>query len=217
VTRPLVIYGARTRYAAELAEIAQRAGYEVALVVDNLESGPDPCPVGPVVRPDALTTNHLALDVAVPLLTPGHRRTVVEEARSLGFHRFPSIVDPTAVVARSADLGEGTIVNAGVVIAAAAVLGRFVQVNRSASIGHDNRIASWCSVGPGATLAGSVVLEEGAFLGAGAVVAPEVRVGPNTVVGAGAVCVRDVDAHSVVVGNPARALRTSPGYGGVSV
>jgi UDP-2-acetamido-3-amino-2,3-dideoxy-glucuronate N-acetyltransferase len=76
-------------------------------------------------------------------------------------------------------------------------------------------------VGPGATFtntrhprAGFVraphwdrtVVEDGATIGAGAVLVAPVRIGRYAVVGAGAVVVRDVAAHAIVVGNPARIV-----------
>ncbi len=55
-------------------------------------------------------------------------------------------------------------------------------------------------------------------MGAGAVLAPHVRVGRNAVIGAGAVATRDVEAGTVVVGNPARVVRTGvAGYRDVVV
>jgi acetyltransferase-like isoleucine patch superfamily enzyme len=45
-----------------------------------------------------------------------------------------------------------------------------------------------------------------AKIGAGAVLLPGVHVGANALVGAGAVVTRDVPAHHVVVGNPARTV-----------
>jgi len=44
----------------------------------------------------------------------------------------------------------------------------------------------------------------------GAVVLPWVTIGARSVVGAGAVVVRDVPPDTVVVGNPARVVRTLP-------
>ena len=48
----------------------------------------------------------------------------------------------------------------------------------------------------------------GASIGAGAVILPGVTVGERAMVGAGAVVTKDVPADSVVVGNPARVVRT---------
>jgi UDP-2-acetamido-3-amino-2,3-dideoxy-glucuronate N-acetyltransferase len=50
------------------------------------------------------------------------------------------------------------------------------------------------------------VVEDGATLGAGAVLVAPLRVGRCAMVGAGAVVVRDVPAHAIVAGNPARVI-----------
>jgi UDP-2-acetamido-3-amino-2,3-dideoxy-glucuronate N-acetyltransferase len=51
-----------------------------------------------------------------------------------------------------------------------------------------------------------VVIEEGASVGGGCVLLPGVRIGRYALVGAGAVVTRDVPAHGLVVGNPARLV-----------
>ena len=49
---------------------------------------------------------------------------------------------------------------------------------------------------------------KGAWIGAGASVMPGVRVGRYAVVGAGSVVTKDVEDYQVVVGNPARPIKT---------
>jgi acetyltransferase-like isoleucine patch superfamily enzyme len=51
-------------------------------------------------------------------------------------------------------------------------------------------------------------VKEGAKLGAGSVLLPGVTIGRDALVGAGAVVVRDVPDGAVVVGNPARIVRS---------
>jgi acetyltransferase-like isoleucine patch superfamily enzyme len=53
-------------------------------------------------------------------------------------------------------------------------------------------------------------IRRGARVGGGAVLCPGVEIGEEAFVGAGAVVVRDVPPRTVVVGNPARALREVP-------
>ena len=82
-----------------------------------------------------------------------------------------------------------------------------------------------CMIGPGCILATSIHpisprlrrykiqrnksirLGSNVWLGAGAILMPGVTVGDNSIVGAGAVVTKDVEANTIVVGNPARVLR----------
>ncbi len=50
------------------------------------------------------------------------------------------------------------------------------------------------------------VVEHGATLGAGATIGPGVTIGPFAMVGMGAVVTRSVDAHTLVIGSPARPV-----------
>lgn len=52
-----------------------------------------------------------------------------------------------------------------------------------------------------------VHLKRNCWIGAGATILPGVTVGENAVVGAGAVVTKDVEANTVVAGNPARPLK----------
>ncbi len=63
------------------------------------------------------------------------------------------------------------------------------------------RRAKWESAAP-------IVIADNVWLGGGAIVLGGVSIGANSVVGAGAVVTRDVPANTVVVGSPARVVRT---------
>ncbi|MEU0215997.1 sugar O-acetyltransferase [Streptomyces sp. NPDC006265] len=52
-----------------------------------------------------------------------------------------------------------------------------------------------------------IVIGDNVWLGGGVIVCPGVTIGDNAVVGAGAVVTKDVPAHVVAVGNPARPVR----------
>lgn len=59
--------------------------------------------------------------------------------------------------------------------------------------------------GPADWTSTPVVVHRGATIGAGARIAPGVEIGQYALVGIGAVVLRDVPAHALVLGNPARA------------
>ena len=89
------------------------------------------------------------------------------------------------------------------------------------SIGNNVRIAgAWISGHDGSVnmlgraydrkldAVGPVVIHDDVFIGKGAIILPGVSIGPRAIVGAGAVVGRDVPPNSVVVGNPARVVRS---------
>ena len=52
-----------------------------------------------------------------------------------------------------------------------------------------------------------VLVEDGVWIGAGAIITAGVTIGQNAVVGAGSVVTKNVEAYTVVVGNPARIVK----------
>jgi hypothetical protein len=200
----VLVWAVRSRYAAEVDEILGRLGHPAVRFIDNLDEGPEPVPVTPIVRAGDLAAADRRASVVVPVFAPDARRGLVARLRADGYERFPALVDPTAVVARTAHLGEGTIVNAAAVIASNTRVGAFVNVNRSTSLGHDGSVGDYVSFGPGCVVAGHVAIGDGCVIGAGATVLPNRRVGAGAVIGAGSVVTRDVATGAVVVGNPAR-------------
>lgn len=52
-----------------------------------------------------------------------------------------------------------------------------------------------------------VVIEDGAWIGANVTILPGITIGKNAIVGAGSVVTKDVEAGTVVAGNPARVMR----------
>ncbi|MBE6443115.1 MAG: N-acetyltransferase [Alphaproteobacteria bacterium] len=52
-----------------------------------------------------------------------------------------------------------------------------------------------------------VIIKKGASIGANATILPGVTIGENAIVGAGSVVTKDVEANSIIVGNPAKLLK----------
>lgn len=135
------------------------------------------------------------------------RRRLVERAHAQGWH-IPSAVSRWAMIARTASIGAGAVVMPGAVLNAHAHLGTGSIVNSGAIVEHHVRVGPFAHIAPNATLAGRVQVGEASFVGAGAVVIPEVVIGERVIVGAGATVVRNVPDGVVVVGTPARTVRT---------
>lgn len=117
-----------------------------------------------------------------------------------------TVIHPSAVCSRWAEVGAGSVILPGAVVNARAFLGVNVIVNSGAVVEHDCRIGDHVHVATGARLAASVRVEACAHLGVGSVVRQGVVIGERAVVGAGAAVVRDVAAGVTVIGIPARPM-----------
>ena len=196
------VLGVASPYAFDVVESLLRLGRD-AVCIDN-HGGADPRLPGLAPLTDATARTPFTLGLS----SATHRATAARVAAGTGWDEPESLTDPTAIVPSTAEVAHGAYLNAGVVVGAHASIGCHANVNRASTIGHDSRLGFAVSTGPGVVLAGGVLVGPGAFIGAGATVLPERTIGAGATVGAGAVVTRDVAPGDVVVGNPARVLRT---------
>ena len=204
----IVLYGVCAGLAIDLEESCARSGIEIAAGIKNMEGKVPLSPRVRVVQPAEATEAERNCGIVIPIFAPLYRLKAHRDAIRNGFRRAGVIIDATSVIGTSNIIGGGVYINAGCTLGGGATLGDFVIVNRSASVGHDTTVGEFTSIGPGAVLAGRVRIERGVFVGAGAVVLPDIEVGENAIIGAGAVVTRNVPQRAVVVGNPARVVKT---------
>lgn len=140
------------------------------------------------------------------LLAIGSNRTRADLAARLGA-QFTTAIHPSAVVAASSTVGNGSVVFAQAVLQPHTQIGEHVIINTLASVDHDCRIGDFAHIAPGSTLCGNVSVGEGSHIGAGATIIEGIRIGKWSVVGAGAVVIRDVPDFTTVVGCPARQIK----------
>ncbi len=125
-------------------------------------------------------------------------------------------------------IGDNCILGKNVYIDQQVSIGRNVKIQNNASVYHGVTLEDGVFIGPHVCLTndknpraittdgkpksdmdwmvGTILVEYGASIGARAVVLPDVKIGRFAFVGAGAVVTRDVPAHGLVVGNPARLV-----------
>jgi sugar O-acyltransferase (sialic acid O-acetyltransferase NeuD family) len=135
----------------------------------------------------------------------GLRRKLWARGEAAGLEPL-TVVAPSAVVSRWAELGSGAQIMPAAVVNAGARLGAGVILNSTALVEHDCDLGEFCHVASGAVLAGGVVLEPDVHVGAGASIRQGIRVGAGALVGAGAAVVKDVPAGARVAGVPAKPL-----------
>jgi sugar O-acyltransferase (sialic acid O-acetyltransferase NeuD family) len=121
--------------------------------------------------------------------------------------RYATITHPSASVPATSAVGPGSVLLAQTVLTAGVTVGAHVAIMPHVVLTHDDVIEDFATLASGVCLGGGVRVGPGAYLGAGALVREHRTVGAGALVGMGAVVTRDVPAHQVWAGAPARYLR----------
>lgn len=122
-------------------------------------------------------------------------------AKLLGYgYDLISVIDPSAAIARSCNLGKGVFVGKNAVINSNSCIGDLAIINSGSIVEHDCRIGEYAHVAVGAVLCGGVSVGPSALIGASATVLQGRSIGEGAIVGAGAIVVHDVVAGETVVG-----------------
>lgn len=191
------------------AEIAVRCGFAIVGFCDPAQTLDREINNIPVIATDDDTLMSRwpeNTELFVALGNNMDRVELGELARRKGI-MLATLVDPSAIVSETADIGEGSVLMPGVVVNANTRIGAHCILNTACTIDHDGNIGIGAQIGPGVHAAGDVAIGDQSIIGIGATLLPGVYVGPEAVVGAGAVVTKDVMDGLTVTGIPAQPLR----------
>ncbi len=148
-------------------------------------------------------------DLVVAIGNNAVRQRVVNKLAQAASFNYLTVIHPQAHVAGDVQVGAGTFVAIGATLCVGARLGQHVLINTNASVDHDCEVGDYAFIAPHVALGGAVYVGAGAMLGMGAVVLPSLSIGAGAVVAAGSVVTQNVADGALVMGVPARAVRSS--------
>lgn len=135
------------------------------------------------------------------------------------------IVGDQACVRERCELGDGVVVGRGSLVENDTSVGARTRIQANAYVTAYSTLEEDVFLAPGVVTTNDnymgrteerleamlgPTIRRGARVGGGAVLLPGIEIGEEAFVGAGAVVLRDVPARAVVVGNPARRIRSVP-------
>lgn len=141
-----------------------------------------------------------------------HKRALIQEAMNLPVREAPrleefiNLIHPTALTAKTAELGFGIFMQPFSVVYARAKIEDHVLLCGACNVGHHSVVGAFSTLGHQVFLGGHVTIEDGVFLGSGCKIKPGKTIGEGAVIGMGAVVTKDVPANEIWIGNPAKPL-----------
>ena len=133
------------------------------------------------------------------------RRKLYEMVKSNGLN-LPTIIDPTAIIARGTKISEGVYVGKRTVINTGSRIGVCSIINTGAIVEHDCVVGEFSHISPCSTICGQVYVGNDSHIGAGSVVRQQIKIGNSVLIGAGSVVVKDIPDSVKAYGNPCRVV-----------
>jgi acetyltransferase EpsM len=118
-----------------------------------------------------------------------------------------SIISEHTMIDSTAKVGWGLQAMPGSLLHSYSKLGNACILNSNSTIDHDCIIGNGVHIMGSAAIAGRVEIGDYVSIGTNATVLPDIKIGHGAYIGAGAMVNKDVEKNTIVIGNPARALK----------
>lgn len=147
--------------------------------------------------------------VFVPIGKNSIRVKVLEKLAEEGFDT-PSFIHPEAFIHDTVEMGKAIYILPGSRVMPLSVLGDFTMISLGVNVAHHVILEKGCFLSQGSNIGASIHLKSQAYVGIGAIAMTGVTcLGENCLIGAGSVVIKNVEDHTVVVGNPAKFLKNN--------
>jgi len=208
----LILIGGGGHCKVVISIIKKLKNFEIVGVIDNYKVGDSVYGIR-VIGSDENLEDFYKESIRYALITIGSvkdntkRRDLFKMGRKIGYE-FPVIISPQAIVDDSVEIAEGTVIMPGCIVNIASTIGKNTIINTGATIDHDCKIGNHSHIAPGVHISGGVEVGDLSFIGIGSTIIQGVKIGKNATIGAGSVVIKDIPDNVVVVGNPAREIKT---------
>ncbi|EKM0364860.1 acetyltransferase [Cronobacter turicensis] len=155
-----------------------------------------------VVRFDARPAE---CEVAIAIGEPALRQRLAQKLS--GVAPLATLIHPNVDVPSQSEIRPGAILCDGALISCGVTIGENVLIQPRACVGHDCAIGAYSVVSSLVALAGHCEVGERVFIGMNSCVKEQTRIGDDAIVGMGSAVFSDVADATIVLGNPARAMR----------
>jgi sugar O-acyltransferase (sialic acid O-acetyltransferase NeuD family) len=206
--KDIIIIGA-SGFGMEVLWLARRLGRNVIGFLDDTAAKQNKQIMGvPVLGLIDECGKYKNNEFIVAIGSPRGRESVVSRIQECAVVKYATLIDPSAIVDKDVSVGEGSIICAGVICTVDVEIGKHTIINLNSTIGHEVKIGSFATIAPNVSISGNIYLKNLVEVGTGATLRENLEVGVGAIVGMGSVLTKNVDEKKVVVGNPARVIKS---------
>ena len=143
---------------------------------------------------------------AIGSLNTQHIRVEIMSRLKLASNEFESIIHPTALINKSAKIGNGCIIHPRVTISNDVKLGNFVVMAVASTIGPYTVIGNYSMVTSHVLILSGCNIGEAVFIGSTTCITENVTIGNLARIGVGSIVGRNINERIFAMGNPLRLL-----------
>ena len=205
MNRSLILIGGGG-HCKSVINIAESAGYNILGILDTAEH------IGKkVLNYEVIGTDEdidRFIDYASFIVTIGHikdafLRIKLHEEIMRKNGTLTTLISPTAIVSRYANIEEGSVIMHQAVVNADVHIGKGCIINTFANIEHDSIIGDYVHVSTGTMVNGNCNVGRESFLGSQSAMVNGTSITAGCVIAAGSIVRKDIKIRGIYSGNPA--------------
>lgn len=144
----------------------------------------------------------------IALGEPKLRKKLCDKVIEHGYN-LDTLIYPNVHIPETSSIGNGVVINANCVISCNAEICDNVFLQPFCVVGHDSKVGASCVCSAYSLICGNCIIGQETYIAVHASIKEKCTIGSDCIVGMGSMVFRDVPDGMIVLGNPARALKTN--------
>lgn len=178
-------------------EIAKQVYYEIIGILNGKELE--------VISSRDIEKTELGTEDNIYVITDSYKKFMSDHPE-IAQKKIVSLIDADVDMPYSYKLGANIRISKGVDISMDIQLGDNVSIGAHTNVAHDVKIGNDSTIGCHVSIGGECELGANVNIKDGAIIKEGIKIGEGATVEVGAVVLRDIEAYTKVMGNPARVI-----------